>query len=1325
MKKHYFNLIKITVIILLFASAINHVSAATTYTVTTNADGGAGSLRAGINTADIIVFRIGGGGAATINLLSALPAITVPVTIDGTTQPGFAGTPLIELNGTGALGAHGINISATGGGSTIKGLIINRFPGNGINIGPSSHNNTIIGNYIGTNAAGTSAQPNFSGIYIGNNAGASNNNVIGGTTAAERNVISGNSDAGVYVYYYCNNTKIQGNYIGTNAAGTAAIPNARGIYLNEVKYTLIGGNIAAAGNVISGNTGNGIWWDNGTLDPNNKHGPVSVKGNKIGTDVTGNIAIPNFNGIRFVYGGAVIVALLCTDTIGGASAGERNIISGNTNNGIYLNCWGTVVTGNYIGTNGTATAAVPNNSDGVGISCCGGIRIGAAVAWGANGAPNIISGNGGNGINGGATIIAGNYIGTDVTGTLAIGNTLSGINAGGWIGSTAATFGGTDNAVFRNIISGNGEHGITMCSGPVLNNYIGTQVNGTAALPNGKNGIDTPAGGGVIGGTGTAEGNVISGNNWNGIYLPAGTNNVTIQGNFIGANISATAGIGNALDGIRIESSTNSIGGTSNNKRNIIAYNTQSGVNVIGAGATSNLIARNLIYLNGSTFKPINLNGVANANWTPPTITLVTPGTVSGTVPVANAGDSVEVFSSIATADPNCINAEVYLGSVKADGSGAWSLTGLSLTGQVVKATARKNGGTNTSEFSSCASVPVFVTSVTICSGNTTVLTAGGADSYTWQPSTGLSSTTGSMVMANPLSTTSYTVTGYIGSNYGYGFLTVTVKSTPTLITTPSSVICFGDTIVLGVVGASSYTWYPSTGLNTATGNIVNASPGATTTYSITGTNSNGCISTYSVNVSVNPLPSLYTTGNITICFGNNVTLSASGNAGSYSWMPGTFLNSTSGASVLVSPTLIGVYTYSLIATDLVTTCISKSNMTITVLPNPVVVASTDVGICPGISTNLSAMSNAASIVWTPTTGLNNNTSNNVTASPTITTIYTVTGTDVYGCTTSDAVTVTVSPVLIANAGNDVSICSGSSTTLTASGGSTYLWSPTESLNIIAVYAIASPTTTTTYTLNIIDPCPTVPDYITITVFYLPTITVSSNVTICEGSSTLPLLVSGAVTYKWNPSATVNSDFEASPLSTTTYTVTGTDANGCSNYNTIIVDVDPFSPVNAGPDVTITLGETVTLSPTIIAGATYSWSPSDYLSCTDCQNPVASPPNTIVYVLTVNEGVCSSTDSIIVYVKCNDIFVLTAFSPNGDLFNDVLYLKSVCIKTLISFAIYDRWGEKVFETSDITKGWDGKLGNTEMSTQVFVYLIKGTGTNDEEITKKGNVSLIK
>jgi hypothetical protein len=176
------------------------VAAQTTFTVSNTNDAGAGSLRQAILDAnanpgaDIIDFNINGVGPHTIQPVSALPSITDPVVIDGTSEPDFAGTPMVELDGTNAGSAEGLHL--LGGTSTIRGLVINRFELNGIDIGAFTTNNVIEGNYIGTDVTGTSALGNDgNGINIAESSG----NMVGGLTAAARNVISGNNTHGVEI----------------------------------------------------------------------------------------------------------------------------------------------------------------------------------------------------------------------------------------------------------------------------------------------------------------------------------------------------------------------------------------------------------------------------------------------------------------------------------------------------------------------------------------------------------------------------------------------------------------------------------------------------------------------------------------------------------------------------------------------------------------------------------------------------------------------------------------------------------------------------------------------------------------------------------------------------------------------------------------------------------------------------------------------------------------------------------------------------------------------------------------------------------------------
>jgi hypothetical protein len=317
---------------------------ANTYSVTNTADTGAGSLRQAITDAnanpgpDTISFNIPGSGVQTITVpVAGLPGITDPVTVDGTTQPGYAGAPLIEIHGS-----QGAGVSVTAGNTTFRGLVLNNF--GTIILMTSAGGNVIEGCYIGTNADGTAgASTGNIGIRMIN----SDNNTIGGTTAATRNLISGNQSVGVAVESSDGATFL-GNLIGTDITGTYAVPNGTaGISISGSSNLVIGGSAAGAGNLISGNLGSGIGTSGGGTG-------LLIQGNFIGTDITGTYAIPNSIGINDSGGDGV--------QIGGAGAGEGNLISGNTQIGIYAynNGTNTTIYGNKIGTDATGTLPIPN-----------------------------------------------------------------------------------------------------------------------------------------------------------------------------------------------------------------------------------------------------------------------------------------------------------------------------------------------------------------------------------------------------------------------------------------------------------------------------------------------------------------------------------------------------------------------------------------------------------------------------------------------------------------------------------------------------------------------------------------------------------------------------------------------------------------------------------------------------------------------------------------------------------------------------------------------------------------------------------------------------
>ncbi|HXG64261.1 MAG TPA: right-handed parallel beta-helix repeat-containing protein, partial [Blastocatellia bacterium] len=302
-------------------------------------EGGNCSLRAAIEEANAspdantIHFNIGGGGAQTITVGTLLPPITAPVVIDGTTQPGFSGLPLIRLDGSGSViptatsgsrlevAAIGSGLAIEAGGCTVRGLIITQFPGAGISLSTGG-NNVVRGNFIGTDADGSANLGNRSaGVFIDN----SPDNLIGGATAQDRNVISGNDFTGVTVFGEgATGNQIQGNFIGTNPAATAAVPNSlSGVRLDVTNGNTVGGTAPGAGNVISGNRGDGILLTMGATGN-------QIQGNFIGTQADGASPLGNTgDGIR-------TQDFASNNSIGVAGIAARNVIAFNQGAGANI-----------------------------------------------------------------------------------------------------------------------------------------------------------------------------------------------------------------------------------------------------------------------------------------------------------------------------------------------------------------------------------------------------------------------------------------------------------------------------------------------------------------------------------------------------------------------------------------------------------------------------------------------------------------------------------------------------------------------------------------------------------------------------------------------------------------------------------------------------------------------------------------------------------------------------------------------------------------------------------------------------------------------------
>ena len=216
--------------------------------------------------------------------------------------------------------------------------------------------------------------------------------------------------------------------------------------------------------------------------------------------------------------------------------------------------------------------------------------------------------------------------------------------------------------------------------------------------------------------------------------------------------------------------------------------------------------------------------------------------------------------------------------------------------------------------------------------------------------------------------------------------------------------------------------------------------------------------------------------------------------------------------------------------------------------------------------------------------------------------------------------------------------------------------------------------------------------------------------------------------YSWSgPGGFVSANQNPSVSLAGSYTLTVTDTtNGCTNSLTINVPTDTVPPIaNAGTDVSIASGESTTL--TASGGTSYTWSPTNSLSCVNCASPTANPSVTTTYcVKTMGSNGCVGNDCVKVTVEleCGEIFVPNAFSPNGDTHNDLECVYGNCIKSF-EFIIYDRWGEKVFESSKSKPCWDGTFRGEHLNTAVFAYYLRAVTTDGKETIKKGNISLIR
>ncbi|HPY40241.1 MAG TPA: SdrD B-like domain-containing protein, partial [Thiolinea sp.] len=655
-------------------------------TIVNTNDNGQGSLRQFILNANLLtgeaslaqaglvaglensIFVIPGVGPHTITPTSALPSLTGAATaLNAATQAGASCSATnrvlkVGLEGTNAgVNSSGLTINAAN--VVVRGLAIGKFSAAGVLGTANADYLTVVCNNLGLATDGTSLASNGThGLLV--QAGAINL-TVGGNTEDERNLISGNNQDGIHLEGVATAT-ISRNYVGTDATGTAARSNNRsGASYAGISVTLASSALTIRNNLISGNdilTGvapvynvsSGIWLDGVAT--------AAITGNYIGTNAAGTAALRNTG-----YG--VYVKSTTDIVIGGTTAAARNIISANFKDAINTR-FGTnrlAILGNYLGTDLSGTVNLGNTDNGIFLQDTQNATIGNSTAAGRN----IIAGNKISGIrnsNSAGTLIAGNYIGLDTSGMVALGNSLHGIYvqnsanvrvggsaladrnvvaANGVIGvfldgATSNTRvennivglkvdGNTDAGnlsagvetkttsgavIHNNIIAANRTRGVHLVTSPnttITSNIIGLNATGTADHGNGSNGIDIETG---VAGL-NISGNTIAGNGSHGIFVintVSGSKlftSSTIKNNRIGVALDGITSMGNDGAGIWLEAVSGLVvGGTSSTEANTLAYNKGDGIAVVGAGANQNNFSHNSIYANAGLGIDLNNDNV-------------------------------------------------------------------------------------------------------------------------------------------------------------------------------------------------------------------------------------------------------------------------------------------------------------------------------------------------------------------------------------------------------------------------------------------------------------------------------------------------------------------------------------------------------------------------------------------------------------------------------------------------------------------------------------------------------------------------------------------
>ena len=474
------------------------------------------------------------------------------------------------------------------------------------------------------------------------------------------------------------------------------------------------------------------------------------------------------------------------------------------------------------------------------------------------------------------------------------------------------------------------------------------------------------------------------------------------------------------------------------------------------------------------------------------------------------------------------------------------------------------------------------------------------------------------------------------------------------------------------------------------------------------------------LSITVSEVPDLVSNPVDTICPGDTVTLNVSG-AATYSWVPST------GLSSITSPSPIALATDFIEYTVTGTTFCGTTDIIIpvNVHQDPVTLIE-DTSICRGDTVLLFAMG-GVSYDWSPAAFLDFPDSNLTITYPDNSVTFFLDVTDDKNCVWNKTVVVNVDTnAPIAAVSNDTLICFGDAISLIASGGLSYRWSPNIYLDTNNVYnPLCEPFTDTEYVVEVRNGCGKDYAIVNVKVNYLLT-SIMPDTMACGGDS-IQLKVYGGSSYIWTPIEGLNNINISNPMvlveEPTTYQVIVFDSLSCSAVHSVSLDTFPDPIIDAGPNFTVEWNHEGKLSPTGV-GSSFVWSPSDLINCDTCMNPEISPlATTIFYVTMTDEYGCQASDSVTVYVT-GSIYIPNTFTPNDNKLNQyfLAYGKEI---EYFEMLVFNRWGQLIFTSDDIAKGWDGTFNGLESPIGTYVWKIWYQEYSGEEGKAIGHVNLVR